>query len=409
LPEKSKPTSHYKRRQQLIIVNDSGTKQAWKNQTRSFLSKECSAFGKITIINPADKFQLMILKRLSSQANHIILWSEFAPRYKNQKKEVKNKSLKILEDTIKYITDSSFSNSKIFNFSKKIGAIDPAETLFLEIVVTRREILFNNATYTFSDFNFQKWGPIFKKYFNKTILMVTTPNLNKLKKAYPNEIKMLDDFIETDYFYEESKKLTDDFILCSSLSSLQLEPALRFMEDEFFDPILKLKNHRYQPVTETFNMTKYIFSIIMEMPIPIQKILIKSIKLISNGQNYSSVYSIMNLLRRKILYFYKPIDQIIMAKISFPDEEAEIEKGLHLLGTVYKNIQNGIPFMTSELFSFDELMISIIDLLITSNHLNLDKEETGAILNSLIIANADMASKKIRLITEEYQRIKDEY
>jgi hypothetical protein len=393
---------------QLTLINDSGNKNAWKKSTREFLKQNSRNFSKIRILDPVDKFQLMVLKRLAQNANHFLLWSEVAAEYKQQPAKIKKN---LGQDLITVATASSYSHlSKIETFKRKIENIEPEKTLFVEFSITKRLMRFNNNDYNLNRFNIKLWDKIFNSYFDKEIIQTSKVNLKKLNEVYPGEIRMLDDFVNSDDFLEGISDIESDYILAvlPTREITFISGAFRVIGREFIEHFLYLVKNR--KINNDVDFAGYISLLIEELPSNIKKAILKTFAL-SRGKKYTSYYQFgYDMDSRLLAISGNAIDDFILNRIPRTEDNDSISKGLYELSAIRNNPSYSLTgHNINSVFKLENFIVNLNDLLETSNMLNLSIEEVQSLVDDAFKIQIKDNLNKIKLIEFRLSELENEY
>jgi hypothetical protein len=406
-------------RKNLVIVNDSGTKVAWKKKTRVFLENLTSNnnnIGHISIIDPTDKFQLLLIKRLANESSIFLLYSDFANdvQLSGDKKEKKA----ISTETIKYYTAASFGSPSRHNGTViNIDNIDLSDKIFLEFSTTKKMIYTQWGNMPI-DSSYQKkfWQTIFKKYNNKSIYLVSKNHLKKLREAYPDEVITLEEFIQTDEFREGVSEIHSSYLFVPTKRSINqdilpfVRNFTRFIIKEFIKPIFEFRVRDSHP----FNNGRYILSDIFEMvirslPDEIKQSINYLMSLRDPNTQYinNSIYNLEHAILSRIIQeptITGTLDYEIFRRIPDNDERELIYSTLSALGEGIIHRSN--LYLGDTFFMMKSFIEDVSNLLVDSNMLNLPIEERNIQINTLMYSWLQRWNNKIDFIKLVYEQYK---
>ena len=404
---------------QLVIINDSKTKHAWKKKTRVFIeqlvfSKQIT--GKITVIDYQDKFQGMLWRRLANEVSHFIKYSEFEKDIEVDKKkstttQPSNSSIKIFPGN--YVTNAKSGNG----IAQNISSVNTDNTVFVEYAVTKREIRFKDTTYSLGAFDTRQWYNLIYKYTGKYIAFISKVHLKKLKEYYGKDLLLLEDFIEDPEFNNSMKRMHYDYLFMpvSNYGECHTSKAITFLVREFFSHIYSkptLKNEHESIVWDTFFRIMNSFnSEIFNVFTPFMDFLYKEEAL---GTTIRTYHEIEGILLRKILIrpsssyhtSSRYIDRYIYSKIDEPEELPIMIERITDFGKTHEEVTRRLFNTNNDIFNFGVFLSEFENLLLSSNMLNLSKEETEKKFNLFYAAWLSRWQLTVDIINDSYQIVK---
>jgi len=397
-----------------IIINDSGTTQAWKNKTRIFASRlKKNGANLVTIIGTTDKFELMMLKKLKKLASHVILYSDFEGSI-----DIKptSKKREFLPETVSIYTGTGIINTKSGeSFAKKMDSFNMESSLFVEFHVTKKEFIFRGSPYPIRDLSTEFLIPMLEKYPKKKIYFLSKSELKKIKQFYGEETILLENYIETEEFQNEMAKIYDDYFVYSKSELLNMSKFEEILAYEFIGPTLEYnqtikdflpnKNFCWDYTNMLIqSLPEEVISIIYDILLKVPEYFLKRI----NSDTFKAdSYAVRTAVRST--FMHEPegsIGKIIYSKIKAPYDIKERTRILSKFEKSYLGIKskNIIHRHSQNFFKLDILFERIMDLLYTSNMKNLNNEEVNELLNNLIRGELSTMNIKFQLLEEAYQK-----
>jgi hypothetical protein len=402
----------------LIIINNSGTKQSWKKKTRKFVKDAIASrqfTGYISIIDYEDKFQGMLLRRLTNEISSFINYSDFEKGIPIESKK-KVKEIQV-DHKIKYypgfyVRDSRPGDGKQLTISN----INPKTTIFVEYVVTRRLFTFKEKEYSFGDFDVTQWSNFLSTYAKKNLLFVSKANLKKIKDFHKDEIVLLDEYVDSDEFKEIMSSIHRDYIFIDK-ASVALNPTINvisFLVREFLGniyPVLFNLDERARSIIwdAFFRILNSLRPEIVYTLKPFMNFLYQLD--IKNSQFIRSKYDIESRLSKKILRRPAPntfdskaiVDNYIYSKIEEPEELPILLERMTIFSKAYSELISERDLSNEKLFGFESFIRELNDLLIYSNMKNLSKEDADKKIGLFYASWLDRWQMIVDLLNKNYE------
>ena len=342
----------------LLLINDTGSLTSWRPKTKKFIEtipRGTKISTKVTILNPKDKFDLMVIKKLFSGTRHAQLISNIIKDIKIPKKTRSEPS-----NIISYFDVNSFQGRvNLTAFTQRAQELQTENILYIEYASSKRTITMYNKTYNIDDFNFKKWNRIFKRYGGLTLRMVSAVNFKKIKEY--DGFQSLENYIQT----EESKKIffaiSRDYLLISDQNIVDKSfRVLNFMD---FHILRRIRHSKFSAEKLKIWLTlkdefprysKYIFDKITDTFMD------------TRNQSIDTSYN------RTFLVKGTGVNAILFDQCPELISNSEIAKAINLLNIsiLSRNVDQ-----TTRLFVFEQLDGTLNDLLEYSNTQNLDISE----------------------------------
>lgn len=228
----------------IILINDTGTKTVWIKKIRSILmnlgfnlSKKDITYNYL-IIDPSEKIELVMIKKYFSQNRNAILMSDF---FKNNIKLINmSDPSKVKTPKIpKYYNFRSFATASSPKGILTSNNIDYSDKVFLEYTLSKNSITFKGKTYVLSDFDLPQWSTIIQKYTGKELLLAGNLFIKNVKKN-GGVITLLEDYIESQPAKNMFRALSRDFILIDQITHTQLLNRFNlYWSKELLSPIMQ--------------------------------------------------------------------------------------------------------------------------------------------------------------------------
>jgi len=211
----------WERKKNIVILEDSFTKQGWKTKTKIFL--DLQPFTKnnyVYIIKVNDKIELLKAKRILKDRPDVYQYSEFAKNIRVPKKERKNNSTVPIrffstEGSLNSITkNNNWSTTNTYDDLSKDNAI------IVRYSPKSQEVEINNNNYLADNRLLRRlafWNNIFMHNLNKRLVIINNVNLKRLEKN--TDVS----FIE-EYLNEETLKPFKENILGTKIIMSESDP-----------------------------------------------------------------------------------------------------------------------------------------------------------------------------------------
>jgi len=381
-------------RKRLILINDSGNKQAWKKKTRLFIKTQ-PIWVKFMIVDPNDKMELLVLKKISKEASHVIFYSEYS-------KGIDTPEKKAPSQLITYYDDTSFSKEvqRISSNRAKISTFDFNECVFMEFIASSRIFRFNGRDYNDNEFDRELWSKFLLDYQNKTLILVNTSTLKKIVKEEPT-LLTIEALAATQEFKDNFKDIHDDYIFVPNdlESRNSINAAAHFLDTHVFSALNEsifdldtdiirfwfLILNSYNPELKLLfgKLTSIVFRNI-STPQLNRYTRFERIMLDNIIDNFNWGQGTLNLL----LFNYLPED---------PNSEL-IQKSL--IGFKAISRIDNLYGWKSKVFNFQEFQEDLEQLLKDSNYLNLNIEESTASMQLFLDSYLDRWAIKVDLMNQ---------
>jgi len=368
----------------LIIVNDSGNKQAWKKKTRLLIEnlvKNSKGRVDVLIVEPSDKIELMMIKRIAKGNSSFIYYSEFEGNI-----EIKKPAARVVNTSIIYYDGDSF-DTRVRKITSKKGPpsdLDPKATLFLEFVASNRKYTFNGSTFQERDFNYPVWNRLMQEFAGKEIILANKNSLVKYQEAYGEDYQTLESYLESEEITKDFKNIYNTYAFISPMKPMEnMRRAASFASHEVFNILYSTRN------TETIDLKKFWYLILNSLE-PDMQILFELFTNIveqyphpSNNVRWYDVSSIiMKHIVRKPQLGDNTIDRLIYNKMPINPDSANLESASARLEGLQQSGQMG--GYAQRAFDFEEFSNKYRELLEDSKNLNLDIEEISEYMDTLI-------------------------
>ena len=392
LPRKAVRGS-YGNAQNQLLVNDSGNKQAWKKKAKLFMEK--NPRDRYLLVDPKDKLELMMIKRVSKDAPNIIYYSDFAKEIVPAPKSAPNTRLS-------FYNGNSFTKGikKIMPQSYNIEEFDLENSLFMEYTLTTSTFYTNGTAYPNDKFARGTWEKLLHEFHNKDLILMNKTNLKKLREARP-ELTMFEDFINTPEFIEGFEDIHMRFLFVPDIREIKvgLGRAITFIIEHVIDKI-----YRNYGVQER-NFINYWYLIINSTS-PELKALFGRLSTIYETvpeSTKASLYHIgRNILEENIIYTFgwdpNSLNYLLQKKLPIDPKEDLVNSAM--AGFSHLKDVKSLSDWNSCVFGFDDLILDYNNLLEESKYLNLNIEEITAEVSALMEYYLKRWDLKVRLLNK---------
>lgn len=373
---------YYNKSVNCIIVNDGGTKQAWKVKVREYVKRMKSDHPKLNItfmiLDPLNKLELILLRKAATMSSIIVMFSSFESTITIQKKPRASP-----KTAISHFTYNSFSShkSKPKAFTQELSLFNPSEMVVIEYMVSKNTVEVMGKSYPHSQLNLKTWVPIIKEYTGRDIYLMSKANVKKLKEAHDNIFTMDDLLLDPD-----TPKLFEDmqysYIFHGGINSYtNINIILNFMASEVISPLYNRKH--------AMKNLKYWYLIMDSFDLKIREFLnMLTLNIETSVKASHNSYIISDRLHKKMISIdvccQYPLSKLVFDTLTSKLDTNRYDDIIVEFAESIRTVSNDRTPNKRSIFGLTEMNANIEVVLEHSKYLNLNKDETTLKINTLI-------------------------
>jgi len=375
----------------IIIINDSGTKVAWKAKIRKFIKNKAdttiNAFHNI-ILTPSDKIQMRLLLHVFNSSSYIIKYSDFQKDI-----NIKKSSFKTSDIDKKITCYGINSNQKVYPIKKELQTFDEND-IIIEYLPSKKLFIYKGKNYNLYDFCPETIKRLISRITPYSIYIVPGKTYKILKNK---NIKTLENYIDNDL----EKDFSDfhsifNVFPYTDLSNVYIQHITKVFRDLFRYPLMQIKDkkkfstikNRQEEVKYHNEINDLIFMIYRELPIDFKKtfglLLTKNITSLDTFIIRNNTGALGEIFKKIEVH---------------PDEKHYLNAGKIITNNIEYFRRKPNRYSPLNYIDFGTIHTEYIELLIKNNMLNINKDESDKILKYFKQLNYNILNNNLKIFT----------
>jgi len=370
----------WERKKNIVILEDSFTKQGWKTKTKIFLdSQSFTKNNYVYIIKVNDKIELLKAKRILKDRPDVYQYSEFVKNIRVPKKERKNNSTVPVrffstEGSLNSITkNNNWSTTNTYDDLSKDNAV------IVRYSPKSQEVEINNNNYLVDNRLLRRlafWNNIFMHNLNKRLVIINNVNLKRLEKN--TDVSFIEEYLNEETLKPFKENILGTKIIMSESDphKSQLSNVLSFIKIKVFGN--SSPSGRYGNIQDRVKKEEMAYRILNMIPQDHQNLIADLMAIIiTNSETRKDLHGEYLFFSEKKAMFYLPNEfsfdyQIMQTLFGDLPYNIDMEKITKLDIAIRKASRN---IYSSDIVDGEDLL-SINETLLRLQHdLNFNKKE----------------------------------